>query len=75
MAAFLLFLAMAIFLRSKAPPEAARLLPESNCILSLPFNSIQLAGAIAATMHTLATSNDVRIDAWRFHENYDHARR
>jgi len=32
-AAVLLFLAVAIFLRSKAPPEAARLLPESEGIL------------------------------------------
>jgi hypothetical protein len=32
-AAVLLFLALAIFLRSKAPPEAARLLPESDGIL------------------------------------------
>ena len=31
--AVLLFLAVAIFLRSKAPPEAARLLPESDGIL------------------------------------------
>ena len=32
-AAVLLFLAVAIFLRSKAPPEAARLLPEADGIL------------------------------------------
>jgi hypothetical protein len=32
-AAVLIFLAVAIFLRSKAPPEAARLLPESDGIL------------------------------------------
>jgi hypothetical protein len=32
-AAVLLFLAVAVFLRSKAPPEAARLLPESDGIL------------------------------------------
>jgi cytochrome c-type biogenesis protein CcmE len=32
-AAVLLFLAVAIFLRSKAPPEAARLLPESDGIV------------------------------------------
>jgi len=32
-ASVLLFLAVAIFLRSKAPPEAARLLPESDGIL------------------------------------------
>ena len=32
-AAVLLFLAVAIFLRSKAPPEAARLLPESDGII------------------------------------------
>jgi hypothetical protein len=33
LAAVLIFLAVAIFLRSKAPPEAARLLPESDGIL------------------------------------------
>ena len=70
-----LFLVLAIFLRSKALAESARLLPDSDGILSLPFNSIQLAGAIAARLHTPTTSNGVRIDAWRFHENYDHARR
>ena len=32
-AAVLILLAVAIFLRSKAPPEAARLLPESDCIV------------------------------------------
>ena len=32
-AAVMLLLAVAIFLRSKAPPEAARLLPESDGIL------------------------------------------
>lgn len=42
MAAVLLSLAVAIFLRSKAPPEAARLLPESDGILYFdlkPFHS------------------------------------
>ena len=41
-AAVLLLLAVAIFLRSKAPPEAARLLPESDGILYVnlrPFRS------------------------------------
>jgi hypothetical protein len=41
-AAILVFLALAIFLRSKAPPEAARLLPESDGIVYLnlkPFHS------------------------------------
>jgi len=41
-AAVLLLLAVAIFLRSKAPPEAARLLPESDGILYVnlkPFHS------------------------------------
>src|SRR5580692_6825181 len=33
LAAVLLLLAFAVFLRSKAPPEAARLLPESDGIL------------------------------------------
>jgi len=37
-AAVLLFLAVAIFLRSKAPPEAARLLPESDGILYVNFS-------------------------------------
>ena len=32
-AAVLVLLAVAVFLRSKAPPEAARLLPESDGIL------------------------------------------
>ena len=42
MAAVLLSLAVAIFLRSKAPPEAARLLPESDGILYVdlkPFHT------------------------------------
>ena len=42
LAAVLVFLAVAIFLRSKAPPEAARLLPESDGILYVnlkPFHS------------------------------------
>jgi hypothetical protein len=41
-AAVLLLLAVAVFLRSKAPPEAARLLPESDGIVYLnlkPFHS------------------------------------
>ena len=41
-AAVLLFLAVVVFLRSKAPPEAARLLPESDGIVYLnlkPFRS------------------------------------
>ena len=41
-AAVLLLLAVAVFLRSKAPPEAARLLPESDGIIYLdlkPFHS------------------------------------
>jgi hypothetical protein len=36
-AAVLVFLAVAVFLRSKAPPEAARLLPESDGILYFNF--------------------------------------
>ena len=40
-AAVLLFLAVAIFLRSKAPPEAARLLPESDGILYINFHPIR----------------------------------
>jgi hypothetical protein len=40
LAAVLLFLAVAILLRSKAPPEAARLLPESDGILYVDFKPI-----------------------------------
>ena len=40
LAAVLLLLAAAIFLRSKAPPEAARLLPESECILSFNLKPV-----------------------------------
>lgn len=40
-AAVLLFLALAIFLRSKAPPEAARLLPESDGILYINFKPVR----------------------------------
>jgi hypothetical protein len=44
LAAVLLLLAVAVFLRSKAPPEAARLLAESDGILSLHFNPISVLG-------------------------------
>ncbi len=40
-AAVLLFLAVAIFLRSKAPPEAARLLPESDGIVYVNLRPIR----------------------------------
>jgi len=40
-AAVLLFLAVAVFLRSKAPPEAARLLPESDGILYINLNPVR----------------------------------
>ena len=40
-AAVLLFLAVAIFLRSKAPPEAARLLPESDGILYVNLRPVR----------------------------------
>jgi hypothetical protein len=40
-AAVLLVLAVAIFLRSKAPPEAARLLPESDGIIYIHFKPIR----------------------------------
>ncbi len=40
-AAVLLFLAVAIFLRSKAPPEAARLLPESDGIIYVNFRPMR----------------------------------
>ena len=40
-AAVLVLLALAIFLRSKAPPEAARLLPESDGILYIDFRPIR----------------------------------
>src|SRR5260370_19542653 len=40
-AAVLLLLAVAIFLRSKAPPEPARLLPESDGIIYINFKPIR----------------------------------
>ncbi len=40
-AAVLVLLALAIFLRSKAPPEAARLLPESDGIIYINFKPIR----------------------------------
>ena len=40
-AAVLILLALAIFLRSKAPPEAARLLPESDGIVYMNFKPIR----------------------------------
>jgi hypothetical protein len=40
-AAVLLLLAAAVFLRSKAPPEAARLLPESDGILYINLNPVR----------------------------------
>jgi hypothetical protein len=40
-AAVLLMLAVAIFLRSKAPPEAARLLPESDGIVYVDFKPLR----------------------------------
>jgi hypothetical protein len=41
-AAVLAFLALAVFLRSKAPPEAARLLPESDGILYINFKPVRV---------------------------------
>ncbi len=40
-AAVLLLLAVAVFLRSKAPPEAARLLPESDGIVYIDLRPIR----------------------------------
>jgi hypothetical protein len=40
-AAVLLLLALAVFLRSKAPPEAARLLPESDGIIYINFRPLR----------------------------------
>jgi len=40
-AAVLLLLAVAIFLRSKAPPEAARLLPESDGIVYINLKTVR----------------------------------
>jgi len=40
-AAVLVLLALAIFLRSKAPPEAARLLPESDGIIYINFKPVR----------------------------------
>jgi hypothetical protein len=41
-AGILLLLAIAVFLRSKAPPEAARLLPECDGILYLDFKPVRV---------------------------------
>ena len=41
LAAVLIFLALAIFLRSKAPPEAARLLPESDGIVYVNLKPVR----------------------------------
>ena len=41
LAAVLAFLAVAVFLRSKAPPEAARLLPESDGIIFINLKPIR----------------------------------
>ena len=46
-AAVLVLLAVAIFLRSKAPPEAARLLPESDGIVYVDFRPIRALAARA----------------------------
>src|SRR6202050_631515 len=43
LAAVLLLLAVAVFLRSKAPPEAARLLPESDGIVFVNLKPIRAA--------------------------------
>jgi hypothetical protein len=40
-AALLILLGMAVFLRSKAPPEAARLLPESDGIVYINFRPVR----------------------------------
>jgi len=40
-AAVLILLAVAVFLRSKAPPEAARLLPESDGIVYINFKTVR----------------------------------
>jgi len=42
LAAVLVFLAVAVFLRSKAPPEAARLLPESDGILYFNIKPVRV---------------------------------
>jgi hypothetical protein len=41
LAAVLILLAVAVFLRSKAPPEAARLLPESDGIIYVNFKPVR----------------------------------
>jgi len=74
--AVLLLLAVAVFLRSKAPPEAARLLPESDGTLFLRFNQIRYLSAIGTRIQINTTSNDAIIDAWRVYENdTSHGRR
>ena len=40
-AAVLILLAVAVFLRSKAPPEAARLLPESDGIVYVNLKPVR----------------------------------
>ena len=40
-AALLVLVALAVFLRSKAPPEAARLLPESDGIIYIDLRPIR----------------------------------
>jgi hypothetical protein len=53
-AAVLALLAAAIFLRSKAPPEAARLLPESDGIVRLNLKP----GALTFTPRTILSLNE-----------------
>ena len=69
LASVMVLLAVAVFLRSKAPPEAARLLPESECIACADFKPIRHSAMLYGRPHTCATSNDARINAWGVYEN------
>jgi len=63
--AFLLvvLLALAVFLRMKAPPESARLLPESDAVLYFDLKPLR------ATAHPTATPLDMDPDYQRFLAN------
>lgn len=69
LAAVLALLAVAVFLRSKAPPEAARLLLESAGIVYAGLKPTQNTAMLYSRPHIHATSNDARMNAWRAYEN------
>ena len=57
------FLGTMLYLRAKAPPEAARLLPESDAILFVQFNSIRSATHFDQTPVARSTDFQQFIDA------------